>query len=140
MSIAYGTVNCWVAKVPAVVATLMVTMSPDTGKLLPELVKVKVRTSALPLESAPEVVTESVTLPALHAAAVLPLKVVHMDDPWKPAFDGVPWTSSDPSVSATDPTFLTITVAVHDGVHVLATNVAESMDMLDCAAMFCWLC
>jgi len=61
---------------------------------------------------------------------------VQSGEPIKPLLDELPWTSIDPIVTETVPTFLTTKVIVFAEL----LSVAVSMEMLDCAATFCWLC
>ena len=99
------------------VVTFVLTTSPGARLVMPVTVSVH----ALPFGIAAGV----------HDGAVFMTAVL------KPAFDVVPWTTMDPRVTETEPTFRTITVLVP---FVPVVKTAISMATLDCAAMFCAPC
>jgi len=134
--VTYGTVNCWVANVPAVVVILMLIESPESSVAPRETVM----TVAPPLASGEDEVICGLAplVPTLHEEPEAPPGVLHTDDCVKPALLGDPWTSSVPSCSETEPTLRTMMTTCPEPTPVV--KVAESIEMLDWAAMFCWLC
>jgi len=90
------------------------------------LPKVIVTTTAWPLAMVPDGPFSVTTLS--EQATAEPVKLVQAVEIWKPAFVEIPWMSREPGVTATEPTFRRIMVAVLPEPSV---KVAESIDTLD---------